>query len=46
MIRPDPAKTWDVVRRFIGDKPVPACNLFGPANAASEVGSVGTGHTG
>ncbi|HZD78168.1 MAG TPA: hypothetical protein VE218_14255 [Acidobacteriaceae bacterium] len=29
MIKPDPAKTWEMVEKFAAGKPVPACNLFG-----------------
>jgi hypothetical protein len=29
MTKPDPAETWDLVEKFAGDRPIPACNLFG-----------------
>jgi len=35
MIKPDPAKTWDLVAKLISGKPAPACNLFGSANTAA-----------
>jgi hypothetical protein len=39
MIRPDPAKTWDLITKFSGGKEIPpACNLFG----TSETDAVST----
>ena len=29
MIRPDPAKTWDLVAQHAAGQPIPTCNLFG-----------------
>jgi hypothetical protein len=29
MIKPDPAETGDLVKKFAGEKPIPVCNLFG-----------------
>jgi len=33
MIRPDPAKTWDLVAKMSGGKKIPVCNLFGSHEA-------------
>lgn len=33
MVRPDPAKTWDVVLKMIEGQDLPACHLFAPASA-------------
>lgn len=30
MIKPDPAKTWDLVPKLIDGKPLPTCSLFNP----------------
>jgi hypothetical protein len=35
MIKPDPAKTWDLVRQFAGGKEIPSCNLFGSPGSSS-----------
>lgn len=35
MIRPDPAKTWDLVKAFADGKPIPTCNLFGSRKHAT-----------
>jgi hypothetical protein len=35
MIKPDPEKTWDLVRVMAGGKEIPACNLIGGPNNAS-----------
>ena len=34
MIKPDPTKTWDLVRQPTGGREIPTCNLFGPPGSA------------
>jgi hypothetical protein len=44
MIRPDPAKTWDMVAELSGGRDIPSCNLFGAHEAErTRAASVGVG---
>jgi hypothetical protein len=36
MVRPDPAKTWDLVASFSGGQPVEACHLYSAAGTAAQ----------